>query len=371
MNAKPIRIDCDFPGGNILVDGIDGDTVRLRQDIRTTTEWWFYWNFRIRGAAGRTVRFVFTNGDVFNAAGPCFSRDGVAWQWLGREIVRDNAFSHTFPADCDTAFFPNCIPYVQSNLDRFLAAHPRVQRSVLTKSEKGREVERLTLTSSKGTWLVPLVARNHACESMADYALEGIIEHWLGDEPTSRFLQEHVDLQIVPFMDKDGVEDGDQGKLRAPHDHNRDWSDRPIYASVRAVQQQLPTWRGRPAMSLDLHCPWVRDGRNEAIFLVGIAPPQQTEQTRFGAILARTQHGELRYDPKDDIALDEGWNTGPADTSQAWIGRRLAFAFAGTLEIAYGVAGGKIVTAENVRAFGRDLGRAIGVFVRQAAPCAP
>ena len=35
-------IDCDFPGGNILVDRIEGDQVFLQQDIRDTTEWWFY-----------------------------------------------------------------------------------------------------------------------------------------------------------------------------------------------------------------------------------------------------------------------------------------------------------------------------------------
>jgi len=43
-----LRIDCSFPGGNLLVEGIDGDTVRLRQNQRDTERWWFYWQFRIR-----------------------------------------------------------------------------------------------------------------------------------------------------------------------------------------------------------------------------------------------------------------------------------------------------------------------------------
>lgn len=46
-------VDCDFPGGNIVVDGIKDDTVFLHQDVRDTQGDWFYWYFRVRGAAGR------------------------------------------------------------------------------------------------------------------------------------------------------------------------------------------------------------------------------------------------------------------------------------------------------------------------------
>ena len=39
-----------YPGGNIVVDSIDKEVVRLQTDLRDTAGWWFYWNFRIRGA---------------------------------------------------------------------------------------------------------------------------------------------------------------------------------------------------------------------------------------------------------------------------------------------------------------------------------
>ena len=54
-----LSLTSDFPGGNILVDSIDGATVLLRQDRRDCSEWWFHWSFPIRGAAGRTLRFLF------------------------------------------------------------------------------------------------------------------------------------------------------------------------------------------------------------------------------------------------------------------------------------------------------------------------
>ena len=270
-------ITAAHPGGNIVVESIDGDTVTLHQDLRDTVGWWFYWNFRVRGAAGRTATFRFTNHNVFAARGPCYSPDGRAWRWLGRECVDVDAFRFTF-GQRGTGYFGFCIPYVERNLREFVARRPRIAVSSLTRSEKGHAVERLTLRSRRGTFKVPLVARSHACESMANYVLEGILDAWLGAIPESAFLQEHVDLQAVPFLDKDGVEEGDQGKNRAPHDHNRDYRPSGVWKSPRALMKQATGWRGDVRMMLDLHCPWIRGERNEEI---GIPPLVDRYRRRY------------------------------------------------------------------------------------------
>ena len=49
-------IDTEIPAGNAIVNSIEGDTVSIRQDLRDTKGEWFYWAFRVKGAAGRTVR---------------------------------------------------------------------------------------------------------------------------------------------------------------------------------------------------------------------------------------------------------------------------------------------------------------------------
>ena len=54
------EVDAGFPGGNVIVDKIDGDAVSLHQDLRDTAGDWFYWQFRVRGAEGRTLTFQFT-----------------------------------------------------------------------------------------------------------------------------------------------------------------------------------------------------------------------------------------------------------------------------------------------------------------------
>jgi hypothetical protein len=99
------RIDAAFPGGNIIVDGIEGDTAFLRPDLRDTQGDWFYWAFRVRGAAGRTLAFTFAS-DRFSARGPAVSADGgKTWRWLGRAVVQNRTFRHTFgPGDEDVRF---------------------------------------------------------------------------------------------------------------------------------------------------------------------------------------------------------------------------------------------------------------------------
>ena len=61
VGASSVQIDANFPGGNIVVERMEGDTVFLHQDLRETAGDWFYWCFRVRGAAGRTLQFQFTS----------------------------------------------------------------------------------------------------------------------------------------------------------------------------------------------------------------------------------------------------------------------------------------------------------------------
>ena len=53
LTSGKLTVDSDFPGGNLLVEKIEGDTVLVRQDVRDTQGTWFWWHFRVRGAAGR------------------------------------------------------------------------------------------------------------------------------------------------------------------------------------------------------------------------------------------------------------------------------------------------------------------------------
>ena len=65
---------------------------------------------------------------------------------------------------------------------------------------------------------------------------EGVLDELLENPiPDSRIL-------CVPFIDYDGVIDGDQGKERGPHDHNRDYlplRENSIYPECIAIMDYV------------------------------------------------------------------------------------------------------------------------------------
>jgi hypothetical protein len=106
------RVDCDFSGGNIILERIEGDNVYLRQDPRDTPGFWFYWSFRVREAKGRRLTFHFTDGNPIGVRGPAVSIDGgKKWSWVGADSVKGASFVYSFGPDVDKARFCLAMPY--------------------------------------------------------------------------------------------------------------------------------------------------------------------------------------------------------------------------------------------------------------------
>ena len=382
MNVSQVQIDCDFPGGNVIVDGWDGDIVRIRPDLRDTDRHWFYWHFRVRGGAGRRLRFQFmVPRRCVTEAGPCMSVDGgETWHWLGA-VERDGEgrehFEYAFAEDADEVYFGLAPPYTEHYLRRWLdqhGGHPALAVETLCQSEAGRPIEKLRLGRLDGDapCRVAMLCRQHACESLASYVLEGAMSAVLADDAIGEAWRQQVELWVVPFMDKDGVEAGDQGKGRAPHDHNRDWADESIYASVRSVREQLPAWaQGRLRMTLDLHCPGVYGPVHSKLHQVGSDDPERwRRQQAFAAILSEANRdNELPYCPDDDLPFGVDWNkrddggSGMSRSFTRWAPELPGVHLATSLEIPYARVHDQWMTSDKARAFGRALADTI---VRQA-----
>lgn len=373
-DASAIRVDCDYPGGNVILDGIDGDRVSLHQDLRDTRGDWFYWNFRVTQAAGRTLVFQFTKSNVIGVRGPAVSDDGgKSWRWLGAASVTGKTFRYSFSEHSTDVRFCFAVPYTQEDLDRFLqkyGEHPNLEVATLCQSRSGRNVERLRLGRLKGTvkHRVLLTARHHACEMMASYTLEGLMAAVLSETDCGRWLRQNTEFLVIPFMDKDGVEEGDQGKNRALRDHNRDYAGESIHAEVRALRRFVPTWaQDQLHFALDLHDPYIRGPSNESIYLVENDGPTTENVRNFARILESSCAGPLPFRAKDNLPFGTSWNTAKnyADgmSFSRWAGKQPGIVFAATIEVPYANAGGQPVTAETARAFGRDLARAIQRFL--------
>ena len=266
-----IAIRSDYPGGNIEALKIDeaAGVVELKPDYRDTP-WYFHWDFTISGAAGRKLKFRFASKkEVLSSLGPAISRDGgKTWRWLnndGRRHEPFNAFDYTFAADENETRFAVSIPYTQADWDKAAErwrGKDGVEFGVLCKSQSGkRDTEVLRVPCRRkgaAKWLYVFTARHHACETTASYVMEGAIDEIFSGSPEAEWLRDNADCVFIPFMDKDGVEDGDQGKNRRPHDHNRDYVQG-IYTSVKAFKELIvKESQGRKIVFTDLHSPHVR-----------------------------------------------------------------------------------------------------------------
>ena len=370
-----LQIDTAFPGGNAIVEAVDGDEIRLRQDLRDTAGDWFYWQFRVRGAAGRTLTFRFTKGNVIGVLGPAVSLDGGAtWAWLGKEAVDGTSFRYAFPPGSGEVRFCVSIPYLEKDLRAFLDRHRGgafLKEETLCASKKGRPVERLRAGRLDGTpaHRVLLTARHHACEMIASYVLEGVLEQVLADDEDGRRLRETTEICAIPFVDKDGVEDGDPGKNRRPRDHNRDYDGESLHPSTRALRDWVPGWAdGKLRAAIDLHCPTLRGKHNETIYFVGDSDEAGwTTLESFSQTLEKIQTGPLPYRAKDNLPFGQGWNTAQnykqGLSFKGWAKGLPGVRLATTLEISYANAIGVAVTADYARAFGRDLARTLRRFL--------
>ena len=373
-------IDTHFPGGNAIIESIDGDTVRLRPDARDSEGGWFYWAIRVRGAGGKSLTFIFSEQNPVGVYGPAVSLDeGVTWQWLGNPDGSTDSFRCAFPQKAVSVRLSLGINYTDMHWQRFCGRISRhttfVREDILCLSRKGRTVPRLHVGNLDGKpkYRILLTARHHACETMANYAIEGVVLAALTDDELGAWFRKNVELVVLPFMDRDGSEDGDQGKGRRPHDHNHDYSDDGIYPETKALRDFAIRWSDqRLVFMADLHCPWIRGNSHEEIFQVAKTDTTiWAEQRFFGDILAKSIRGPLQFNNVDHPNFGDEWraasgqNAGgsPAD----WFAKLAGMSLATTLEIPYSNCSGVRVTADSVRVFGHDLASAMRQYLEEIA----
>ena len=364
-------VDKNVPAGNIALDKIDGNTVLVHQELRDTSSPWFYWAFRVKGAQGRKLDFRFTQSVAVGTRGPCISLDkGNTWSYAAEKGATRNTFSYTFPSDAEEVWFYQTIPYMQTDWEAFVKRHEAdrgkvFETGVLCASRKGRNVEKAVFGNLSGNpkHRIFLSARRHCGETMASYVLEGVLESVFAKDDLGAWLRENVEIMVVPFMDKDGCEDGDQGKNRKPHDHNRDYTEF-IYPETRGIRDWIAERAGNKLdIFFDFHCPWLYGNFNEFVYQVHEKHKENAEKTsRFGKMLEALQDGSMSYREKDDIRWGVGWNSDKNYTAgravKAWAMDELRCGFVGSFEIPFATANGKVVTRESCRAFGHDVARA-------------
>ncbi|MBQ8334221.1 MAG: hypothetical protein IJX93_10670 [Clostridia bacterium] len=347
-----MKIHQNFTAGNITLDRIDGDTVYLEREIRDTEGDWFYWAFCAQGFEGREITFVFPSPCRVGRFGAAVSHDRKNWHWS--ESGSGDRFTYTFAEDETQVYFAYDMIYTPDQFTEFCENHGLVQE-VFCKSVKGRDLPACRIgTGSR--WIL-LTARHHACESTGSYVLEGVMESLL------TCLPEGYSVLAVPFVDYDGTVDGDQGKNRRPHDHNRDYTDAPIYEVIRkliAFEKE-----NNLVFTFDFHSPWFMGQNNDYVFFSRSTEAMEERTDAFGELLKRETAGnELRYTGEWDVGPNERWNDETSPNSKNYFAKRPGMFLTVTTETPYfGVTGGK-VSQDSMRELGRAFGRAVAAYVQ-------
>jgi len=352
-----MRIHADFIGGNIKVLKIDGSEIYVQNELRDTTEDWFYWAFCVEDAAGQTLTFHFDKRWL-GYYGPAVSRDLKNWRWLGSsdETKASDTFTYTFADDEQKVYFAHNMLYHPAHFEEFCKDNGLTAQTLCI-SEKGREVPYITFGS--GDEAILMTARHHACESTGTYVLEGVVKELLREPiPGLKFI-------AVPFVDYDGVVDGDQGKNRKPHDHNRDYTDAPIYGVIREMiafgkENDL-------RYTFDFHSPWHMGAENDYVFFSRSTEAMEPFTNAFGEYMKReTADNELKYTGNWDVGPNEKWNDETSPNSKNYFSKMDSVRLSVTTETPYfGVTDGMgKISQEAMLELGRAFGRSIAAYIK-------
>ncbi len=347
-------IHTNFAGGNIIVTATDNCTIHVERDIRDTEGDWFYWAFCVEDAAGQTLTFRFPNGARVGRFGPAISHDLETWHWQNVPSP-GNTFTYTFGEDENKVYFAHNMLYQPPRFQRFCG-------------EKGLPLENFSTSVSgaplPGTrfgsgekWIL-LTARHHACEATGSYVLEGVVETLLSSLPAD------YSVLVVPFVDYDGVVNGDQGKNRRPYDHNRDYNETSLYAVVTAMKQFAK--EQNVVCTFDFHSPWHQGEQNDYVFLSRSTEAMEPFTNRFGQLFKEESASlPLRYEMVHDVGPNEMWNDETSPNSKNYFAKQPSVHLTATLETPYFGLADSQISQDGMVALGHAFGRAVQRYLAE------
>lgn len=288
--AEPLQVVADFEGASVTGVEIDQETrsIRFAPGGDPQRGWPCWWYFRVEGVTpGETVtlRLRGSTATVSREAAAgmttslvrplaaawamperaTFSTDGRHWQPTEMGQREEDWMVYSLrpqAASVLVAWGPPFTPTMAAELVRELAQRsPHAKAEELCRSRGGRPVPMLRVREGDrpvaqrfGVWVQ---ARQHAWESGSSWVARGFVEWLLSDDPEAAWLRQRAEVFLVPIMDIDNTATGNGGKDALPHDHNRDWSEQPVWTETIAAQAQVAALieAGRMDVFLDLHNP--------------------------------------------------------------------------------------------------------------------
>lgn len=388
MTGWPVARPADLSGNGVIL-GVertdDGWLVSFAAEPRTSPQpLWFH--IEVTDLGGAPVIFRWENPDItlgdssqLSRIRPVVSAEGQPARRLPETSVealpdgrRRIVFTHPGGAQRVTAAF--CYPYGPQDLEATLAETGSAwERSVIGVTGQGRPLPRLRLAhpapSEASQRPLPglyLLARQHAGETPGSWVLDGILRFLASDEPEPRELGEALDVWVVPFVDLDGVVNGDYGKDALPWDFNRAWEPMPMRPEVQAIQRDLLRFAtlATPRLVIDLHAP----GHSTPDLYVQLPreqrpAPQQQAALRFAELMA--DHWP-DLDPKSlarPTRYSSRWNA--LATVGTWVWDYLEETVEVTVETSYQSLAGRPLDPHGYREVGCGIALTAATWLRE------
>ncbi len=346
----------------------DGWRVAFASEPRTSPQpLWFH--VQVSGLSGAPVSFVWEIADItlgsrdeLPGARPVLRADGGPWVRAETAAVvelpdgrRQVHFAHAGGADAVAAAL--CYPYGPAHLDATLAElHGAWERSPIGITAEGRTLERLRLTGVDAAAPRPgvyLMARQHAGETPGSWILDGLLRHLASDDARAREIARSLDVWVAPFVDLDGVVNGNYGKDALPWDFNRAWEPMAMRPAVHALQRDLQRFADRtaPRLVIDLHAPGHCTGDIYLQLPREQRPQAQQDAARAFAELFAPHFPELEPESfKRETRYSSRWNA--LATLGSWVWDYLDNTPCVTIETSYQRIGQQVLEIADYRAIG-------------------
>ncbi|QDU27934.1 Zinc carboxypeptidase [Anatilimnocola aggregata] len=376
-----LSIDSRFPGGSAQVDSLDQAARRIviRPAPHKDAGWQCWWSFKLNGIhPGERIQLIVKGMNFARPIRASFSLDGRTWQ-------------HTAPGNSEKDQITYDLQFEQPGV--WLAWGPPFQLShakelIARTSKRDTGAKEFTLATTKGGSEIPalrwdppardgnkrrgiwLQAGQHAWESGARWVGAGFVDWLISDEAEAKSLRATTRIVYIPIMDIDNVELGAGGKDQKPHDHNRDWSNEPVFSAVRAAQLLIQEMDEAEEFDLfiDLHNPAPNDLKpfffvSPAMLLSKERAARQQEWIDTATLFLSQE--KLSLAPKHKES-GPGYHPLWREISKNWVTvntKRPAVSV--TLETSYNTPHS---TQEGYQAYGRALGRSIHAFLERTKP---
>ncbi len=372
-----LKVDIDFPGGSGEVVSLDAKAQRivLNPTDHPKRGWRCWWYVRLTGIqAGRTVTLDVGDAPWATPDRATFSTDGGAiWQQTEKGTRDQKRIVYKLKVNADSVLVAWGPPFVPSDakalVGKLAAASDKASAFNLCQTREDRETPAIRIGAEEAQRkpLVWIQARQHAWESGSSWVARGVGEWLISDDAGAIWLRENCEVVLVPVMDIDNAHRGAGGKSQTPHDHNRDWSEKPHWNTVAAAQALIKKAAedGRLAAFVDLHNPSAGDPSS----FFYIPDPKVTtdvakkNQTRFLAIAKKEMRGPLPYDGKVVISAS-AYDKNSKGIATSWVNRLGTAAIAVTLETSWNTPNS---SAENYRINGRQLGQSISRSLKESS----